>query len=67
MEYTRRLQLSKKLNSKGLTFKLLCVTKKLWKREKTFLSIVFCGFALWNFDSENFGLVFPKFSFFEAK
>ena len=31
------------------------------------ISIAFCDFALWNFDSENFGLVFPKFSFFEAK
>ena len=25
--------------------------------------IAFCDFALWNFDSENFGPVFPKFSF----
>ena len=31
------------------------------------IRIVFCDFALWNFDSENFGLIFPKFSFFEAK
>ena len=26
------------------------------------ISIAFCDFTLWNFDSENFGLVFPKFS-----
>ena len=31
------------------------------------ISIAFCDFALWNFDSENFGLIFPKFSFFEVK
>ena len=37
------------------------------KKKRIVISIVFCDFALWNFDSENFGLVFPKFSFFEAK
>ena len=37
------------------------------KEKRIVISIVFCDFALWNFDSENFGLVFPKFSFFEAK
>ena len=26
-----------------------------------------CDFVLWNFDSENFGLIFPTFSFFGAK
>ena len=33
------------------------------KKKRMVISIVFCDFALWNFDSENFGLVFPKFSF----
>ena len=37
------------------------------KKKRIVICIVFCDFALWNFDSENFGLVFPKFSFFEAK
>ena len=37
------------------------------KKKECFISIAFCAFALWNFDSENFGLVFPKFSFFEAE
>ena len=37
------------------------------KEKRIVISIAFCDFALWNFDSENFGLVFPKFSFFEAK
>ena len=37
------------------------------KEKRMVISIAFCDFALWNFDSENFGLVFPKFSFFEAK
>ena len=31
------------------------------------INIAFCDFVLQNFDSENFGLLFPKFSFFEAK
>ena len=35
--------------------------------KRIFISIAFCDFALRNFDSENFGLVFPKFLFFEAK
>ena len=37
------------------------------KEKRMVISIAFCDFVLWNFDSENFGLVFPKFSFFEAK
>ena len=35
--------------------------------KRIFINIAFCDFVLQNFDSENFGLVFPKFSFFEAK
>ena len=41
--------------------------KNYGKEKRIVISIAFCDFALWNFDSENFGLVFPKFSFFEAK
>ena len=37
------------------------------KEKRIFINIAFCDFVLWNFDSKNFGLVFPKFSFFEAK
>ena len=47
-------------------FMLNC-KKTMIKKKRIVISIVFCDFALWNFDSENFGLVFPKFSFFEAK
>ena len=48
--------------------KILCWIAKNYDKEKRIvISIAFCDFALWNFDSENFGLVFPKFSFFEAK
>ena len=32
-------------------------------KEQRMVIIAFCDFALWNFDSENFGPVFPKFSF----
>ena len=49
MECTRRLQLSEKLNSKGLTFKLLCITelpKNYGKEKKLFISIVFYDFKL---------------------
>ena len=35
--------------------------------KRIFINIAFCDFVLQIFDSENFGLVFPKFSFFEAK
>ena len=49
-----------------LNFMLNC-KKAMIKKKRIVISIVFCDFALWNFDSENFGLVFPKFSFFEAK
>ena len=48
------------------TFMLNC-KKTMIKEKRIVISIAFCDFALWNFDSENFGLVFPKFSFFEAK
>ena len=41
--------------------------KNYGKEKRIVISIAFCDFALWNFDSENFELVFPKFSFFEAK
>ena len=41
--------------------------KTMIKKKRIVISIAFCDFALWNFDSENFGLIFPKFSFFEAK
>ena len=37
--------------------------KNYGKEKRIVISIAFCDFALWNFDSENFGLVFPKFSF----
>ena len=47
-------------------FMLNC-KKTMIKKKRIVISIAFCDFALWNFDSENFGLVFPKFSFFEAK
>ena len=49
----------------GICFLLNCSWYS--KEKRIFISIAFCDFALWNFDSENFGLVFPKFSFFEAK
>ena len=35
--------------------------------KRIFINIAFCDFVLQNFDSENFGIVFPKFSFFEEK
>ena len=46
---------------------MLNCKKTMIKKKRIVISIAFCDFALWNFDSENFGLVFPKFSFFEAK
>ena len=49
MECARRLWSSGKLNSKGLTFKLLCITelpKNYGKDKKLFISIVFYDFTL---------------------
>ena len=61
MECARRLWSSGKLNSKGLTFKLLYVTELLrnyGKEKKLFISIVFCDFALWIFTpNENHSLL----------
>jgi len=33
------------------------------KEKRIFTGIAFCDFVLWNFDSENFGLVFRSFRF----
>ena len=72
MEFSRKLRLSGKLIypffSVAAVIKLLAELQGNYSNEKRiFISIAFCDFALWNFDSENFGLIFPKFLFFEAK
>ena len=55
------------LENKGQYYLQYDAGAHMIKKKRIVISIVFCDFALWNFDSENFGLVFPKFSFFEAK
>ena len=55
------------LENKGQYYLQYDAGAHMIKKKRIVISIAFCDFALWNFDSENFGLVFPKFSFFEAK
>ena len=66
MEFSRKLRLSEKLIYPF--FSVVAELQGNYSNEKRiFISIAFCDFALRNFDSENFGLVFPKFLFFETK
>ena len=65
-EITNLLFVIKTRQSLKQNFMLNC-KKTMIKKKRIVISIAFCDFALWNFDSENFGLIFPKFSFFEAK
>ena len=59
-EITNLLFVIKTRQPLNQNFMLNC-KKAMIKKKRIVISIVFCDFALWNFDSENFGFVFPKY------
>ena len=59
-EITNLLFVIKTRQPLNQNFMLNC-KKTMIKKKRIVISIAFCDFALCNFDSENFGFVFPKY------